>query len=193
MGSMRRGWCAVGALAAMTAALTGIASVGWTPTSQAAPANPTSSAAAIATAVSSPGISAPPNMVVGEADGSVDLPVTLSAPGKTTVTVAYATSTGGNCNNLNQAASGTLTFTPGVTTKAVRVILNNCGLATGGTFSFNLSEATHATIARASTTVTIKATQAALGAPANVTSVAAKDSATGSFTAPESGRWEPIK
>jgi hypothetical protein len=121
-----------------------------------------------ATAVSSPGISAPPNMVVGETDGYIDLPVTLSAPGTKTVTVAYATSTGGGCNNLNQSVSGTLTFTPGETLKAVRVILNNCGTATGGTFSFNLSGAINSTIDRASTTVTIKGTQT-VSVPANGT------------------------
>ena len=40
--------------------------------------------------VSSPGIIAPPDVVVGEADGSIDLPVTLTAPGLSTVTVSYA-------------------------------------------------------------------------------------------------------
>ncbi len=80
------------------------------------------------TAVSSPGISAPANTVVGEADGYLDLPVTLSAPGTSTVTVNYATSGGGSCNNLFQPESGTLTFVPGVTLESVRVPLNNCGV-----------------------------------------------------------------
>ena len=47
-----------------------------------------------ATAVPSPGISAPPDLVVGEADGYIDLPVTLSAPGEANVTVNYATANG---------------------------------------------------------------------------------------------------
>lgn len=41
------------------------------------------------TAVSSPGISAPPDVVVGEADGYVDLPVSLSGPGTSPVSVSY--------------------------------------------------------------------------------------------------------
>src|ERR1019366_6524488 len=97
-----------------------------------------------ATAVSSPGISAPPDVVVGEADGYVDLPVTLSAPGVNPVQVNYAnkdvTAIGANptaipCTYpggpfLYQLNSGTLTFPPGVTTQVVRVILNNCNVAT---------------------------------------------------------------
>ena len=43
-----------------------------------------------APAVSLPEISAPPNVVVGETDGYVDLPVTLNAPGESTVTVNYS-------------------------------------------------------------------------------------------------------
>ncbi len=53
--------------------------------------------------------------MVGEADGYIDLPVTLSAPGTSTVTVNYATPSGGGCNQLFQGQSGTLTFVPGVT------------------------------------------------------------------------------
>ena len=40
------------------------------------------------------GLSAPPDVVVGEADGYVDLPVTLNAPGDSMVTVNYATANG---------------------------------------------------------------------------------------------------
>ena len=39
--------------------------------------------------VATPGISAPPDVVVGEADGYVDLPVRLSAPGLVPITVIY--------------------------------------------------------------------------------------------------------
>src|SRR5207253_3257156 len=51
-----------------------------------------------ATAVSSPRISAPPDVIVGEADGYVDLPVSLSAPGTSLATVSFA--------NANSTASG---------------------------------------------------------------------------------------
>ena len=50
------------------------------------------------TAVSSPYIFAPPNTVAGEADGWMDLPVTLSAPSANLVTVAYSVP-GGSCNS----------------------------------------------------------------------------------------------
>ena len=119
-----------------------------------------------ATAVAAPKISAPPNTTVGEATGYVDLPVTLSAPGQNTVTVKYATangtaSSGTGCNNTYVgvpnpgSTAGTLTFTPGQTIQAVRVDLLNCGLANPGTFTFNLSAATNATIRRATATITI--------------------------------------
>jgi hypothetical protein len=130
--------------------------------------------------------------VVGEADGHVDLPVTLSAPGTKTVTVNYATSAGGGCNNLNQAASGTLTFTPGVTTKVVRIILNNCGVTTSGTFSLNLSESVNATIASPSTQVTIVPTPTAPKAPTHVTAVAGNATATVTFKAPASDGGDPV-
>ena len=44
--------------------------------------------------VPSPGISAPADVVVGEVDGYIDLPVTLGAPGESAVTVDYATADG---------------------------------------------------------------------------------------------------
>jgi hypothetical protein len=107
------------------------------------------------TASSLPNISAPANTVVGEADGYIDLPVTLSAPGTSTVTVNYATASGGGCDNLFQGQSGTLTFVPGQTLEAIRVPLNNCGLS-GGSFTFTLSGAVNGTITDATTTVTIE-------------------------------------
>ena len=44
--------------------------------------------------VATPALSAPPDVAVGEADGYVDLPVTLSAPGQSPVTVTVATGSG---------------------------------------------------------------------------------------------------
>jgi chitinase len=113
-----------------------------------------------ATPAASPNISAPADVIVGEADGYVDLPVTLSAPGTSAVTVNYAsvngTATSGTaCNNTYVGVSGTLTFTPGVTTQVVRVDLNNCNLAGSQTFTFNLSLPVNATILRPSATITI--------------------------------------
>ena len=119
-----------------------------------------------ATAVASPNISAPSDGIVAEADGYVDLPVTLSAPATKTVTVGYATanSTAGSGTGCNAtyvgvpnpgSTAGTLTFTPGQTIQVVRVDLLNCNLANPGTFTFNLSAATNATIVRATATITI--------------------------------------
>ena len=119
-----------------------------------------------ATAIAAPKISAPPNTIVGEATGYVDLPVTFNAPGLKTVTVRYATANGtaGSGTGCNAtyvgvpnpgSTAGTLTFTPGQTIQFLRVDLLNCNLATPGTFTFNLSAATNATIQRATTTITI--------------------------------------
>ncbi len=111
-------------------------------------------------AVAEPAVSAPPDLLVGEADGYVDLPVSLSAPGTGTVTVDYATanstaSAGISCDAEYVGVSGTLTFAPGETTKVVRVDLNDCGLPNPGTFTFNLSSPTNATIARATAQIQI--------------------------------------
>ncbi len=114
-------------------------------------------------AVTNPGISAPPNVVVGETDGYIDLPVTLSAPGINTVSVNYTTANGSGetqtgcyyTNPVYQGQSGTLTFTPGVTTEVVRVPLLNCPQTQNLTFTFNLSGASGATITNATTTVTV--------------------------------------
>ena len=112
------------------------------------------------TPVATPAISAPPDVVVGEADGYVDLPVSLDSPGESTVTVNYATANGtaagGDvCSYVFVPATGTLTFAPGETTKVVRVDLNNCGLANPGTFTLNLSSPNNATITRATTQIMI--------------------------------------
>jgi hypothetical protein len=77
--------------------------------------------------------------------------VTLSAPTADTVTVSYATANAtATAPGDYQAASGTLTFNPGETTKTIIVLIN--GDTTdepGETFFVNLSGVTNATIARA--------------------------------------------
>ena len=106
------------------------------------------------TQVSSPFVSAPPNTVVGEADGWMDLPVTLSAPSANVVTVAYSIP-GGICNNPDAGSSGTLTFPSGVVLQAIRVQINNCNVTTKSFFTLTLSVATNATFARATTQVDV--------------------------------------
>src|SRR5205823_169779 len=106
-----------------------------------------------ATPVSAPKISAPADGIVSEADGYLDLPVTLSAPATNSVTVSYATanSTAGSGTVCNAtyvgvpnpgSTAGTLTFTPGQTTQFVRVDLLSCHLSMFVSFTFNLSGAT---------------------------------------------------
>jgi large repetitive protein len=154
-------------------------------------------------------ISAPPDVVVGEADGYVDLPVTLSAPAIDTVTVDYGTANGtatgqGSCINDNTAeyepsgnASGSssdvLTFLPGVTTQVVRVPLLNCGVTVKQTFFLDLSgNSSGSNITDASTMITIVSKITAPGAPRGVAAVAGIGSATVSFAAPASDGGDPI-
>ena len=106
------------------------------------------------TAVSSPSISAPPNTVVGEADGWMDLPVTLSAPSANLVTVNYGIP-GGGCNSPEPGSSGTLSFLPGVVLQTIRVQIQNCNNAANETFTLTLSGAMNSIIAQATTTVTV--------------------------------------
>ena len=123
-------------------------------------------------------MSAPPDVVVGEADGFVDLPVTLNAPGQNPATVNYTTlnSTALSGTTCGSGAGyvgvqGSLTFAPGQTTQTVRVDLLNCQRAVPGTFLFGLSTPGGATIARSSASITIVETAGVPGAPTGVTAV----------------------
>jgi hypothetical protein len=152
---------------------------------------------AAATSVASPGVSAPPDVVVGEADGYVDLPVTLSAPGSSPVSVSYTTtnstavgSTG--CPYNYVGVSGTLNFPVGVTTQVVRVDLLDCNVADPGKFTLNLSSAINATITRANTTVSIVETPGVPGAPTGVSAVAGDQRAVVTFAPPASDGGNPI-
>src|SRR5205823_12376992 len=88
-----------------------------------------------APAVATPAISAPPDVIVGETDGFVDLPVTLNAPGTSQVSVGYQTASTTAAAGTSCAAhptpsyvgiSGQLTFLPGQTTNVLRVNLLDC-------------------------------------------------------------------
>ena len=75
---------------------------------------------------------APTDVILGEADGYVDLAVRLSAPGQNPVSVHYIDARQHRrrfstaCNSTTSAASGTLNFAPGETTKVVRVQILDC-------------------------------------------------------------------
>ncbi len=98
-----------------------------------------------------------PSLSIGNASvtegntGSVaaSFTVTLSAASAETATVAYSTSDGSAVAGGDyQAASGTLTFAPGETSKTVLVLVNGDRVGEPNeTFFVNLSGATNATIA----------------------------------------------
>jgi Ca2+-binding RTX toxin-like protein len=100
--------------------------------------------------------------IVSESDGYVDMVVTLSAPKTSAVSVKYATQDVAPAYDNGYdyfAASGTLNFAAGETTKTVRIHLaESATYDTAGTqehFRFNLSAATGATLATQSATITI--------------------------------------
>ena len=140
-------------------------------------------------AVTTPTVSSPPDQLVGMGDGYVDVPVTLSAPGQSTVTVSYATANataaaGTSCDNEYVAASGTLTFTPGQTTQTVRVGLNNCKITGFYFFSFNLSSPVGATIVRPQSVIDIVGDAAGSGTPQLDRGAATVDASAGSVLVP---------
>ena len=94
---------------------------------------------------SNPDILAPPDVIVGESDGHVDLTVRLADQSPNTVSVHYATadstatSFGAGCPYDYVAASGTLNFAPGEMSKTVPVQLIDCPAVEGfEAFTFNL-------------------------------------------------------
>ena len=173
MGSTRRGWRAAGTLALITTTVTGGAVFGLASASQTASARATTSVAAATTPVTAPGILAPADVVVGAADGYIDLPVTLTAAGVNPVTVQYSTYSGTTSPGTACVGTaygfvgqyGTLTFEPGVTTQTIRVPLLNCGVSlTSGFQEFTLGlsgNSADSTIARGITQIDITGDAAA--------------------------------
>ena len=92
-----------------------------------------------------------------EGAGVLSHQVTLDAPSGKTVTVNYAVSGGGAVSNSDfTAASGTLTFAPGQTTKSVNVTLATDPIVElDETLTVTLSSASNATIADGEATGTI--------------------------------------
>ena len=196
MGSMRTGWRAVGTLALITTTVTGGAVFGLASAAQAASASATTSVAAATTPVTAPGILAPPDVVVGAADGYIDLPVTLTAPGVNPVTVEYTTSYGTTspdtaCYGTGYGyvgQAGTLTFEPGVTTQTIRVPLLNCGVSlTSGFQEFTLNlygNSADSTIVRAQTQIDITGDAAAASTPGLYVRSAVVDNSAGTISVP---------
>ncbi|MGO9458466.1 MAG: Calx-beta domain-containing protein, partial [Acidimicrobiales bacterium] len=152
-----------------------------------------------AATVATPAVSAPPNVVVVDTGGYIDLPVTLGAPSQTTVTVTYKTVndtafSGTGCSDAYVAANGTLdgplNFAPGETTKTVRVDLLNCNVS--GTFTFVLFTPKNATIARATESISVVTSATDPGAPTGVTAVGGNKSAVVSFNSPATDGGESV-
>ena len=115
--------------------------------------------------IATPAVSAPVDMVVGEADGYVDLPVRLSAPGQNAVSVDYGTSPSSAVCRRPAAAtsdyattSGTLNFAPGDDDQGrPRASCSTAPTPAKGSSRsrLDLSAAVNATIARSSALVSI--------------------------------------
>src|SRR5262249_52121240 len=101
--------------------------------------------------------------------------VNLSASSTQTITVAYATADGtATAGSDYQAAGGTLTFAPGVTSQIITVLVNgDTSNEPDETFNVILSGATNATLGTAIATGTIQNDDAAPGLA--ITDVASKE------------------
>jgi hypothetical protein len=112
------------------------------------------------------GLPPPPSVSIADvsaAEGdsgtkSLSFPVTLSAPSRKTVSVAFATADGSAAASTDYAvASGRITFAPGETSKAVDVTINgDIDVETDEAFTVVLSNPVNATIADGSATGTIQ-------------------------------------
>ena len=107
------------------------------------------------TATSSPDVYAPPNTVIGESDGWVDLPVTLSAPSNRKDTVDWSVPAGGCYNPLSGNGSGTLTFVPGQVLQVIRMQVNQCNNDALTSTTLTLSGATDSVIADPTTVIDV--------------------------------------
>jgi hypothetical protein len=88
----------------------------------------------------------------------VDFTVTLSAKSIGTVTIAYATKDGTAKAGVNYtAASGQLTFAPGVTSHTVAIKLTGNAVTSNEAFSLTLSTPSDATLGQATATATLAA------------------------------------
>ena len=142
-----------------------------------------------------PSHSAAPNVVVGAADGYVDLPVTLNVPGINPVTVNYNTSNGSGLSNTVCSGNSTyqgfgtvpVTFLPGVTTQVVRIPLLNCTASDSSgfyTFYLNLFSASGATIADNLTQVDVTGNAPAAGTSGLFVKNAVVDASAGTVQVP---------
>lgn len=113
-------------------------------------------AAGAADPVAQPSISVP-DIVVGESEGTVTIPVTLHAPGISTVTVQYATASGGAASGSDfTSTNGLLTFNPGETVKNVVVQLADGTVPESyETFTLGLFNATSSVISKATAQIGI--------------------------------------
>jgi Calx-beta domain/Bacterial Ig-like domain (group 2) len=108
-----------------------------------------------------PSIRAPADLVAGEAEGHVDLTVTLSVPSSSPVSVHYATvdssaTAGPTCNSDYVGTSGTLNLAPFQTSGTVQVQILDCPNGEGfEAFRLSLSAPVNGVISRSSSEVGI--------------------------------------
>jgi hypothetical protein len=132
----------------------------------------------------------PADIVVGEGDGYVDLPVRLSAPGLNPVAVSYSTASstaglGNGCPSDFVSTSGSLNFNPLETTKVVRVQLVDCvDVEKLISFQFTIDTPGNATIARAATLISIVNDSNVVGTPLIVVRDAVVDEKDGQALVP---------
>ena len=104
-----------------------------------------------------------PSFNVARNIGTAPITVTLSAPSGLSVTVAYTMSNGTALSGVDYTtSSGTLTFTPGMTTTVIQIPILNSGLYVGDrVFNLGLSAPSQATLGdNAQATVLIRETNA---------------------------------
>jgi Ca2+-binding RTX toxin-like protein len=108
------------------------------------------------TAVAQPSITVD-DALVAEGDGYIDVMVRLSAPGQGVVTVNYSMGNGTAAYGSDFVYdTGTISFGPGETTKVVRIeILDDISVEALENFTFYLSSASGATIAKPTTSIGI--------------------------------------
>ena len=108
-----------------------------------------------ATKVAQPGMSVA-DVTVGEADGYLDMVVSLSAPGLDRVTANFTTGSVTAGINDFSGFSGQVTFASGQTTRVLRIEFKNDATPEPyETFNFTISSPSNATIAKATATIGI--------------------------------------
>ena len=143
-----------------------------------------------AAAVVAPGILLGADVVAGEGDGYLDVPITLSAPSSAAVSVVYGFANFTAVNGVDYTCTtsscfGTLVFAPGQTSQTLRVgILNDAVAEPLESFNIQLSSPTGGSITRGVVHVSIVDNDAAVGTPKLFVRDAVVDESAGTVSVP---------